>query len=111
MSVRYLSAPAAAEYLGVSTRTFYDHVRRHVATVRIGSRALFDAADLDAYAASRKVEPHHPQSESCTPATKIVRPAPVRLGKHVPNVSLSPTAPKRTCRDFLKKLQEQGKSK
>jgi excisionase family DNA binding protein len=59
-AAKFLRAPAAARYLGVSLRTFYDHVRAHVPAVRIGTRVVFDPADLDAFAETRKVAPTGP---------------------------------------------------
>lgn len=47
---KYKSADEAAEYLGVSRRTFYEHVRREVRTVRIGTRVRFKTDELDSWA-------------------------------------------------------------
>ncbi len=74
---KLLRTSAAASYLGVSTRTFYDHVRKHVPTVRIGARVLFDTADLDAYATSQKTPP------SVEPAAEPVRPPPASRSETV----------------------------
>jgi excisionase family DNA binding protein len=56
-AARYLSAPEAARYLGVSRRTFYEYVRPKVQFARIGARVVFDTNDLDAWIASRKEAP------------------------------------------------------
>lgn len=49
-----LSAEAASQYLGITKSTFYRLVRWTIPAIRIGSRTLFDAADLDAWAESHK---------------------------------------------------------
>jgi len=74
---RYLSAPDAAAYLGVSTRTFYDYVRKNVRVVRIGTRVAFDVADLDAYAERQKESPPEPV-DTLPRRTATYRPAPLR---------------------------------
>jgi len=52
-----LSVPEAAEYLGVSVRTFYEHVRPGLPAIRIGARVVFDSDDLDKWAELQKVAP------------------------------------------------------
>ncbi len=89
-AARYLSAPEAARYLAVSTRTFYDHVRKGVPAVRIGASVRFDVADLDEWAAKRKEAPA--PREPVPTFTETRRPV-------------------RTALAHLKKLREQGKAK
>ena len=52
----YLSRVGAAEYLGLCARTI-DRLaaERRIPVVRVGSRVLFERADLDAFAAACKV--------------------------------------------------------
>lgn len=54
---RYLSAREAARYLGISKASFFTHVRKHVAAIKLGKRATFDVVDLDAFAATKKEAP------------------------------------------------------
>lgn len=56
-AARYLRVPDAARYLGVSRRTFYDHVRKDVPCVKIGGVVAFDVTDLDAWAEAHKELP------------------------------------------------------
>jgi len=73
MTVRYLDASGAATYLGVSRRTFFVHVRRHVPSIKVGARVTFDPVDLDAWVVANKVQPIAPVE-----AAKLVQPnAPV----------------------------------
>jgi excisionase family DNA binding protein len=72
-AARYLSALDAARYLGVSRRTFYDHVRNDISPIRIGARVLFDEADLDKWAEARK--------EARTPATPETQTEPATRGQ------------------------------
>lgn len=110
-AARYISAPEAARYLGVSTRTFYDHVRSGVAFVRIGSRVLFDAADLDAWAASRKQAPPEPVAPPVEPSRRGQVRALLKMARTQREVSPEPTYPKGTACAHLKRLREQGKTK
>lgn len=57
---RYLSAPDAARYLGVSPNYFRQHVRPSLAVHDFGAQGRrlprYDVHDLDAWAASRRKE-------------------------------------------------------
>ena len=76
-----LSAEAASEYLGVSRGTFYRRVRPTIPAIRIGSRTLFDPADLDAWAESHKESARRP-SAALTYAPEPVRSVGVHKATH-----------------------------
>jgi excisionase family DNA binding protein len=76
-AARYLSADAAARYLGVSRRTFFKHVRASVRAVQIGGRVTFDTDDLDAWANAHKTAP---VVEQPAPSTEVILPTHSRPG-------------------------------
>jgi len=55
---RFISVPAAAEYLGISAKTLYNRTHRKadnpfpVKVKKIGSRSLFDFQELEKFVAS-----------------------------------------------------------
>ena len=81
-----LSVPEAAEYLGVSVRTFYEHVRPGLPAIRIGARVVFDPEDLDKWAELQKVAPRSDGS-LVGPGTKRLprtQPAPAPVSGKTP---------------------------
>ena len=113
-AAKYLGVDAAAAYLGVSVRTFYDHVRQHVQWVRIGSRVVFDPADLDAFCAARKVVPDgwvepEPEPTLITPSPHAPAQPTRQLGGSGKLKKNQPEPPKRgVARNRLDELRRQG---
>lgn len=57
MKKEWLDRKAAARHCSVGTTVFDSHIRPFVSVVYIGSKPLFDAADLDEYLSKKKVNP------------------------------------------------------
>lgn len=115
----YLTAAAAAQYLGVSRRTFFKHVRAGVRAVQIGASVRFDIADLDKWADAHKtapvVEQAAPVVQAVQPRRGAVREAVGLIRAQVRTAeSRAPAQPPKAAglaRDRLKELRAQGKIK
>jgi Helix-turn-helix domain len=66
---RLLTRREAADYLGLSARTFQRHVVKRVARVQVGNRAYYTQEDLDLWVEQQKVGESYPGDDRASRST------------------------------------------